>query len=51
MLAGFEDVEAHGVFRRVVKDQAKEIKLQDGMETLGEFVEKRLKVVLWPSLR
>ena len=46
LLAGFQDVQAHGVLRGVVKNQAEKIELQDGVEALGEFVEEGFEVVL-----
>jgi len=45
-LARFENVQAHGVARGVVKNQGEEIEGQDGVETLGELVEEGFEVAL-----
>jgi hypothetical protein len=44
--AGFQNVEAHDVFDRVMKDEREEIKVDDGMEPAGKVVEKRGEIAL-----
>ena len=45
-IARFENVKAHGVAERVVKDQSKEIEGKDRMQTLREFVKEGLEIPL-----
>src|SRR5207245_1451598 len=44
--ARFKNVETHDVARRIVQNEGEEVKVHDGVETLGEIVEKRGKVAL-----
>jgi hypothetical protein len=44
--AGFEDVEAHDVAGRVVKDKSEEVEINDGMEALSEIVEEHGQVAM-----
>ena len=45
-MAGFEDVQTHNIARGIVKDEGEEVKVDDGVEALGEVVEKRGKIAL-----
>jgi hypothetical protein len=42
----FQNVQAHGAARRIVKNQAEKIELQHRVETIGKFVEEKLQVAL-----
>ena len=44
--ATFEDMEAHNIARWIVKDESEEVELHDGVQALGEVVEKRGKIAL-----
>jgi len=44
--AAFEDVQAHDVARGIVKDEAEEVEVNDGVEARGEVVEKRGEIAL-----
>jgi len=44
--AAFQDVEAHNVARRIVKDEAEEVELNDEVQARGKVVEKRGKIAL-----
>ncbi len=44
--ARFQNVEAHDVARSVVKNESKEIEIDDGMETAGKVMEQRGEIAL-----
>jgi hypothetical protein len=44
--ASFQNVEAHDIFRGVVKDEREEVEVDDGMEAASKVVEKRGKIAL-----
>ena len=44
--ARFKDVEAHDVARGIVENEGEEVEVHDGVEALGEVVEKRGEVAL-----
>src|SRR5229473_1627787 len=44
--ARFKNVETHDVARGVVENESEKVEVDDGVETLGEVVEKRGKVAL-----
>ena len=46
MFPGFQDMQAHGVARRVVKNQRKKIELENGMEAFGKLVKEGFDVTL-----
>lgn len=45
-VAGFENLETHGVADRVVENECEKIERQNGVKTLGKLVEETLKVAL-----
>lgn len=45
-VVGLEDMNAHGIARGVVENEAEKVELQDGVQPQGEFVKEALEVAL-----